>query len=89
MNAIEIYAILKKKITSEVSSISNNVKSLATSVSNLDTKVTALDSKIQDLDVTKLDNKLNQEIADRIAADKLKQDLINLYIDEDGDICQR
>lgn len=89
MNAIEVYAILKKKISSASSSILNKLANTDQNVQALSSDLEALESRVQDLDVSKLDTKLTAEIAERKAADETKQDSLGLYIDEDGDICQR
>ena len=89
MNAIEVYAILKKKISSTSSSILNKLANTDQNVQALSSDLEALESRVQDFDVSKLDTKLTAEIAERKAVDKTKQDSLGLYIDEDGDICQR
>ncbi len=89
MNAIEVYAILKKKISSASSSILNKLANIDQNVQALSSDLEALESRVQDLDVSKLDTKLTAEIAERKAVDETKQDSLGLYIDEDGDICQR
>ena len=89
MNAIEVYAILKKKISSTSSSILNKLANTDQNVQALSSDLEALDARVQDLDVSKLDTKLTTEIAERKAVDETKQDSLGLYIDEDGDICQR
>lgn len=89
MNAIEVYAILKKKISSASSSILNKLANTDQNVQALSSDLEALDARVQDLDVSKLDTKLTTEIAERKAVDETKQDSLGLYIDEDGDICQR
>ena len=89
MNAIEVYAILKKKISSASSSILNKLANTDQNVQTLSSDLEALESRVQDFDVSKLDTKLTAEIAERKAVDETKQDSLGLYIDEDGDICQR
>lgn len=89
MNAIEVYAILKKKISSTSSSILNKLANTDQNVQALSSDLEALESRVQDFDVSKLDIKLTAEIAERKAVDETKQDSLGLYIDEDGDICQR
>ena len=89
MNAIEVYAILKKKISSASSSILNKLANTDQNVQALSSDLEALDARVQDLDVSKPDTKLTAEIAERKAVDETKQDSLGLYIDEDGDICQR
>ena len=89
MNAIEVYAILKKKISSASSSILNKLANTDQNVQALSSDLEALESRVQDFDVSKLDTKLTTERAERKAVDETKQDSLGLYIDEDGDICQR
>ena len=89
MNAIEVYAILKKKISSTSSSILNKLANTDQNVQALSSDLEALESRVQDFDVSKLDTKLTAEIAERKAVEEIKQDSLGLYIDEDGDICQR
>lgn len=89
MNAIEVYAILKKKISNASSSILNKLANTDQNVQALSSNLEALESRVQDFDVSKLDTKLTAEIAERKAVDETKQDSLGLYIDEDGDICQR
>ena len=89
MNAIEVYAILKKKISSTSSSILNKLANTDQNVQALSSDLEALESRVRDFDVSKLDTKLTAEIAERKAVDETKQDSLGLYIDEDGDICQR
>ena len=89
MNAIEVYAILKKKISSASSSILNKLANTDQTVQALSSDLEALELRVQDFDVSKLDTKLTAEIAERKAVDETKQDSLGLYIDEDGDICQR
>ena len=89
MNAIEVYAILKKKISSASSSILNKLANTDQNVQALSSDFEALELRVQDFDVSKLDTKLTAEIAERKAVDETKQDSLGLYIDDDGDICQR
>ena len=89
MNAIEVYAILKKKISSASSNILNKLANTDQNVQALSSDLEALESRVQDFDVSRLDTKLTAEIAERKAVDETKQDSLGLYIDEDGDICQR
>ena len=89
MNAIEVYAILKKKISSASSNIFNKLANTDQNVQALSSDLEALELRVQDFDVSKLDTKLTAEIAERKAVDETKQDSLGLYIDEDGDICQR